>query len=132
MKDKLLLIGSLLAIISGALTFVFAITGPSDNMPVVILGIAIVFLGFILLVTSYITPSVAQSKEGVGLGYLIIIASILGFIGPLDFDALWILSVIGGLLIALGVVCMWPCFCCQGKGKKGRARHQRKRRWPYF
>ncbi|MHA1909750.1 MAG: hypothetical protein ACW98Y_20805 [Candidatus Thorarchaeota archaeon] len=117
MKDKLFLIGSIFAILAGAMIAYFALTLEFDIPLLSILGVILVLLGFISLVTGYTTPSVAQSREGVGLSYLMIIASILVIIGTLDFDALWILSLLGGGLLALSVVCFWPCFCCQGKSK---------------
>ncbi|MHA2426042.1 MAG: hypothetical protein ACXAEF_14725 [Candidatus Thorarchaeota archaeon] len=117
MKDKLFLIGSIFTILAGAAmtSMMFAI---EMDIPIfAILGVFLILLGCITLVTGYITPSVAQSKEGVGLSYLMILASILVMIGTLDFDALWILMIIGGGLLALSVLCLWPCFCCQGKQK---------------
>jgi len=117
MKDKLFLIGSLFAIIAGAIMTFFSISLESDTPMFVIMGIVLMFLGFIVLVTGFTTPSVAQSKEGVGLSYIMIIASILIIIGTFDFDALWILMLLGGGLLLLSSVILWPCFCCTGKSK---------------
>lgn len=117
MKDKLFLIASILAILAGAALIYFGFLWDSDVPIFIILGVVLVLLGFILLVTGYTTPSVSQSKEGVGLSYLMIVASILVVIGTLDFDALWIISLLGGGLLLLSACIMWPCFCCQGKSK---------------
>ncbi|MFW9920594.1 MAG: hypothetical protein ACFFED_13405 [Candidatus Thorarchaeota archaeon] len=117
MKDKLFLIGSILAILAGAVMMLFAINQPSDSPIFVILGLFVIFLGFIVLVTGYTTPSVSRGKEGVSLSYIMIIASILIMIGTLDFNALWILMLLGGGLLALTFLILWPCFCCTGKSK---------------
>ena len=109
MKDKLFLIGSILTIVSGVILLTFTLFGNDDNTPVVILGLVLLFLGFIVAITGYTTPSVAQSKEGVSLAYLMIFASIL--------VVLWIVSVVGGVLLAISSLIIWPCFCCQGKTK---------------
>lgn len=117
MKDKLFLIGAILAILAGAIMMFFAISQTSDQPMFAIMGAVLIFLGFIVLVTGYTTPSVAQGKEGVSLSYIMIIASILVIVGTFDFDALWILMLIGGGLLALTFIVLWPCLCCTGKSK---------------
>ena len=117
MKDKLFLIGALLAIIAGAIMTLFMLSQASDSPFLAILGVVLIFLGFIVLVTGYTTPSVAQGKEGVGLSYIMIIASLLIILGTFDFNALWILMLIGGGLLALSFLILWPCMCCTGKSK---------------
>ena len=67
MKEKLFLIASLLTIIAGALLFVVALSQESDSPFLVIMGLVIVFVGVLLMITGYITPTVAQSREGTGL-----------------------------------------------------------------
>ncbi|MBN2230936.1 MAG: hypothetical protein JW779_15225 [Candidatus Thorarchaeota archaeon] len=117
MKDKLFLIGSLLAIIAGAIMTFFSLSLEYDSPMFVIMGIVLILLGFIVLVTGYTTPSVSQGKEGIGLSYIMIVASILIIVGTLDFEALWILMLIGGGLLLLSSIIIWPCFCCTGKSK---------------
>ncbi|MDF1538509.1 MAG: hypothetical protein P1Q69_06370 [Candidatus Thorarchaeota archaeon] len=117
MKDKIFLIASLLAIVAGALMGLVNIFLQDDSPMFAIMGFVLVFFGIIALITGYTTPSVAQSKEGVTVSYLMIIASILVLIGSLDPLALWPLLLIGGGLLLLSVFCLWPCFCCQGKSK---------------
>ncbi len=117
MKDKLFLIGSILAILAGAVMMVFALGQTSDSPIFAILGIFLIFLGFVALLTGYTTPSVSRSKEGVALSYILIIGSILIMIGVLDFDALWILMLLGGGLLGATFIICWPCVCCTGKSK---------------
>ncbi len=117
MKDKLFLIASILTIIAGALMGITNIFAQSDSPMFAILGLVLVFFGLIALITGYTNPSVAQSKEGMTVAYIMIIASVLVLIGSFDPMALWPLLLIGGGLLLLSVFCLWPCYCCQGKQK---------------
>ncbi len=116
MKEKLFLIASLLTIIAGALLFVVALSQESDSPFLVIMGLVVVFVGVLLMITGYITPTVAQSREGTGLAYLMLAASVIVIIGLFDIVALWMFPLIGGGLIFLSCI-MWPCFCSSGKSK---------------
>ncbi len=116
MKDKLFLIASILVIVAGAIMAVAGIYAESDSPMFAIMGLVLAFMGVLFLITGFITPSVAQSKEGVVLSYLMIAASILAIIGSFAIDVLWILSLTGGGLVILSFL-LWPCFCCQGKTK---------------
>jgi len=116
MKDKLFLIASILVIVAGAIMAISGITAESDSPMIASLGFVLAFMGVLFLITGFITPSVAQSKEGVALSYLMIAASILAIIGSFDVETLGLISLAGGGLVILSFF-LWPCFCCQGKTK---------------
>ncbi|MBD3407535.1 MAG: hypothetical protein GF411_15570 [Candidatus Lokiarchaeota archaeon] len=117
MKDKLFLIGSGLLIAAGALLAIFQLGADTDGPILIFIGLGMIIVGTLLLVTGFTTPQVAQSKEGVGLSYILIAASVLTIIGSLDVNALWMFPLIG---IGLScIVCFsWPCICNSGKGKQ--------------
>ncbi|MFW9847587.1 MAG: hypothetical protein ACFFF4_00500 [Candidatus Thorarchaeota archaeon] len=120
MKDKLFLIGSFLVLVAGAFLLFRGITASSDSPMFGIMGFLLIIGGVIFLITGYITPSVAQSKEGVILAYIMIFASIIAIIGSFDISALWPLTLGGAGLIGVTFLA-WPCFCCQGS-QKNRAK----------
>lgn len=116
MKEKLFLVASLLVIVAGALLFVVALSQESDSPIIAVLGLVVVFVGVLLMITGYITPTVAQSREGVGLAYLMLAASVISIVGLFDMTALWMFPLIGGGLMFLSCI-MWPCICSSGKSK---------------
>ncbi len=116
MKERLFLIASILVTVAGFFLAVSALGSESDSPIMVFMGFFMTIVGFVVLVTGYANPAVAQSKEGVGLAYLMIVASTLAIIGAFDPASLWMLALIGVVLTVLAVF-MWPCFCCSGKTK---------------
>ena len=123
MQKKLFLIGALVALISGALMIVLALTLEEVDDLIMyhsIAGAIVTLLGILMLLTGYTTPAVAQSKEGFMVGIIVILGSVIAisgvFVGSMIGPGL---SIGGGVLVLIGMLA-WSCFCCQGTGKARR------------
>ncbi|TFG30699.1 hypothetical protein EU528_07865 [Candidatus Thorarchaeota archaeon] len=82
----------------------------------IIPGAIMVVLGFVLLISGYITPIVSQSKTGMAIGAFLLLGSIIGIAGIFTvnvLDAGFMMIIAGPVIIALGCLA-WPCICCQG------------------
>jgi hypothetical protein len=115
LKDRLFLVAALVAIIAGVVSVTF---GGEEDFTFLIFGMVTLIFGIILLISGYLTPTVAQSKTGRGLAVFLLLASVLVFVGSIAI-ALEIWSVgpmayIAGFAMTVFIFFAWPCICCQG------------------
>jgi hypothetical protein len=112
LSNRIFLIGALLVIIAGGVSLAFGMM--IEDTIFTVLGFVIIFLGIVLLATGFTNQAVTVSREGTGLGLLMVVGSIVTIIGTLLFElGFAMVAVLGAVLILLSSV-LWPCFCCQG------------------
>jgi len=112
LKARLFLIACILTTIAGV---IFVAVSAGESM-FVIPGAIMIVIGFVLLLSGYITPIVSQSKTGMALGALMLLGAIIGTVGALSIsqlDAAYIMIIAGPVLVAFACLA-WPGLCCQG------------------
>lgn len=111
-KAKFFLIACIAVIVVGG---IFVTISMGETM-FIVFGASMVFTGFVLLISGFITPIVSESKTGMAIGVFLLLGAILGILGvfSLALDEIAMPLVIGGGVLTWLACLAWPCVCCQG------------------
>jgi len=120
LKSKFFLLGAILVIVCGAI--LLALSGGESMFA--ISGGVFILIGFLLLISGYITPIVSESMQGTAIGLFLFLGALLGIVGmALMFtDENIAYPLLIGSMVVTALSCLsWPCICCQGsKGIKSQ------------
>ena len=112
-KSKFFLIACILVLVAG----VIYVSVSSEDTMFIAFGASMILIGFVLLISGYITPIVSESKPGMGIGAFLLIGALVAIFGVISIGGLGDLAyplMIGGTVVT-GLACLaWPCICCQG------------------
>lgn len=112
-KNRFFLIATIMVLLTGALY----ITVSEGEITFIAFGATMIVIGFLLLISGYITPIVSESKTGMIIGTFMILGAIMGIMGVLSLSGLDEVAyplIIGGASITWLSCLAWPCVCCQG------------------
>ncbi len=112
LKTKFFLIAAVMVMVCGA---IFITISEGESM-FVISGAVFLLVGFLLLISGYMTPVVSETMSGMAIGLFLILGAIMGIVGALSIfnaeDIAYPLLI--GSMVVTALSCLsWPCICCQ-------------------
>jgi len=113
LKTRFFLIACIMAVVSG---LIFIMISGGETM-FIAFGASMLIVGFVLLISGYITPIVSQSKTGMAIGGFMLLGAILAILGAaliFSLDEIAYPLLYAGPIIVLLACLAWPCVCCQG------------------
>ena len=113
LKNRLFLIACIIAIASGIMLIMISF---GETM-FIAFGAIMLIIGFVLLISGYITPIVSESKIGMAVAAFLLLGAIMAIIGIISLpvnDEIAYPLLIGGPVVTILASLAWPCVCCQG------------------
>ncbi|MCK5264259.1 MAG: hypothetical protein KAR03_01525, partial [Candidatus Thorarchaeota archaeon] len=83
-KSKFFLIACILVLVAGGIYL--SVSGGETTL--IAFGASMILIGFVLLISGYITPIVSESKPGMGIGAFLLIGALMAIIGVISMGGL--------------------------------------------